>query len=351
MAKEFTSVAKAAFDTSAHLIAGPDMNFHRFMMAFVKDCEGLVATINQVKVDQSTDQSGISRVSQDASSAGTIAGFRAESLADWARVHRYCSVAIAKELAQLSGAALDHSKLGNLTNVADHAFYLLTDGTRELTANWDAGTWKIRAWFFQSDIATGTAPFLVASTTVVTNLNADRVDGLHATAFVKGPFSSTDNAIARFQLTTGQFLEDSKALLDDSGNITAAGANQRIRAYGVAEVASSAPTAVIGMFWINTAESPAAPTRGPINVITADTTIDVTYDWIRVDPTSGPVAITLPLASVLPGKPFDITNIGTGVVTVKAAGSDTINGDATQIIDSKYNSMTIVSDGSNWGIL
>lgn len=35
-----------------------------------------------------------------------------------------------------------------------------------------------------SDVATGTAPLTVASTTVVTNLNADTVDGEHASAFV-----------------------------------------------------------------------------------------------------------------------------------------------------------------------
>lgn len=51
------------------------------------------------------------------------------------------------------------------------------DGTIPLTANWDAGAFEIRAETFQSDIATGTAPFIVASTTVVANLNVDQVDG------------------------------------------------------------------------------------------------------------------------------------------------------------------------------
>lgn len=54
---------------------------------------------------------------------------------------------------------------------------LLQDGSRPLTANWDAGSFKITAQQLESDIATGTAPFIVASTTLVTNLNADLWDG------------------------------------------------------------------------------------------------------------------------------------------------------------------------------
>jgi hypothetical protein len=54
---------------------------------------------------------------------------------------------------------------------------LKADGSVPLTANWDAGAFEIRAQTFQSDVATGTAPIIVASTTVVANLNADKVDG------------------------------------------------------------------------------------------------------------------------------------------------------------------------------
>ena len=53
---------------------------------------------------------------------------------------------------------------------------LLADGSVPLTANWDAGAFEIRAQTFESDVTTGTAPFVVASTTLVTNLNADQLD-------------------------------------------------------------------------------------------------------------------------------------------------------------------------------
>ena len=56
--------------------------------------------------------------------------------------------------------------------------YLLTHLPAQ-TQNWDAGAVEIRAQTFESDVATGTAPFTIASTTVSTNLNADQVDGKH----------------------------------------------------------------------------------------------------------------------------------------------------------------------------
>lgn len=60
---------------------------------------------------------------------------------------------------------------------------LLADGSVPLTANWDVGAFSITGLRFISDQATGTAPFTVASTTVVTNLNADLLDGFSSTAF------------------------------------------------------------------------------------------------------------------------------------------------------------------------
>lgn len=54
---------------------------------------------------------------------------------------------------------------------------VLKDGSVALTANWAAGAFKITAKTFESDVATGTAPFIVASTTKVPNLNAETVDG------------------------------------------------------------------------------------------------------------------------------------------------------------------------------
>lgn len=61
------------------------------------------------------------------------------------------------------------------------ADYVWRDGTKALTANWDAGGFKITAQQLAADIAIGTAPLIITSTTKVTNLNADYVDGQHRT--------------------------------------------------------------------------------------------------------------------------------------------------------------------------
>ena len=52
------------------------------------------------------------------------------------------------------------------------ANYLLVDGSRALSANWDVGAFTITGTQFISDIAGGTAPFVVTSTTEVANLKA-----------------------------------------------------------------------------------------------------------------------------------------------------------------------------------
>lgn len=51
----------------------------------------------------------------------------------------------------------------------------------ELPSDWDVGPRQIRALSFYSDQTTGVSPLVVSSTTKVTNLNADLLEGYHAT--------------------------------------------------------------------------------------------------------------------------------------------------------------------------
>ena len=78
----------------------------------------------------------------------------------------------------------DGAALWKLVNTSVSG-YLKADGTVPLTANWDVGAYKVTANQLESDVAGGTAPLVVTSTTKVTNLNADQLDGLDDTAFVK----------------------------------------------------------------------------------------------------------------------------------------------------------------------
>ena len=61
--------------------------------------------------------------------------------------------------------------------------YVLIDGTREMTDDWDIGPHELRAETVHVDVTTGTAPFIVASTTLVDNLNADLLDGSEEAVF------------------------------------------------------------------------------------------------------------------------------------------------------------------------
>lgn len=105
---------------------------------------------------------------------------------------------------------LDHGSLTGL-NDDDHGQYLRTDGARALIHDWDAGDYEIRSESFESDVATGTIPLVVASTTKCTNLNADYLDGLHDTAFVKANGTvalSTNWDAGSFEIRSATFESD-----------------------------------------------------------------------------------------------------------------------------------------------
>lgn len=92
---------------------------------------------------------------------------------------------------------IDHTAISNIgtnshsdidTHIADNTVhftiaslnlsdYIKKDGTDQLTANWDAGNYRITASTFSSDVAISTAPLTVVSTTLVANLNCDLLDG------------------------------------------------------------------------------------------------------------------------------------------------------------------------------
>ncbi len=67
--------------------------------------------------------------------------------------------------------------------------------------------------------------------------------------------------------------------------------------------------------------------------------------------TSGTVDATLPTAASIAGREYEIVNSGTGVVTLKTTSSQTVGGLASGAITLRqYQSIKVVSDGSNWQI-
>jgi hypothetical protein len=82
--------------------------------------------------------------------------------------------------------------------------------------------------------------------------------------------------------------------------------------------------------------------------ITALRTLDAT-DFM-VECTSGTYSVTLPTAVGISGKQYTIKNSGTGVVTIDADGTETIDGSLTKAL-VQYNSLTIMSNNTGWIIL
>ncbi len=73
----------------------------------------------------------------------------------------------------------------------------------------------------------------------------------------------------------------------------------------------------------------------------ADNTIDCT----------GTFTLSLPTASGITGRIYNIKNSGTGTLTIDPSGSETIDGSTTLVSVIQYSTYTIKSDGTNWIII
>ncbi len=78
-----------------------------------------------------------------------------------------------------------------------------------------------------------------------------------------------------------------------------------------------------------------------------------TDDVIPCDATSAGFTVNLPAAAGVAGKVFAIkkTDASANVITVDGNSSETIDGATTKTLTIQYESIQIVSDGSNWHIL
>ncbi len=101
---------------------------------------------------------------------------------------------------------------------------LLADGSVPLSANWDVGAFTVTALKFTSDQATGTAPFTVASTTQVTNLNASTLESNAASYFaVASHAMATHSDEDSYSISTSGTLATGNATI--TGDLTVTGAH------------------------------------------------------------------------------------------------------------------------------
>jgi len=96
--------------------------------------------------------------------------------------------------------------------------------------------------------------------------------------------------------------------------------------------------------------------------VNVTTVAGATYTVLRTDDiihstysATGAVTITIPTALMAEKKTFTIKdaggNAGTNNITIITQGVETIDGSATYVINSDYDSITLYSDGNNWYII
>jgi hypothetical protein len=186
---------------------------------------------------------------------------------------------------------------------------------------WDSGTTGIKSARFTSTVATGTAPFTVASTTNVANLNASSLAG--ATFAAPGAIGGTTPS-------TGTFT-----------TLSATGAITSTLATGTAPftVASTTPVANLA---INAAGVPAMPVpygtgAGSVNVMTVTTVPAVATN------AAGTIVAVLPnLANTTATPTLNVG--GAGAMTITRFGQHAL-------VSSDYTTTAIayfVSDGTRW---
>jgi phage FluMu protein gp41 len=123
-----------------------------------------------------------------------------------------------------SGAAvvanLDADKLDGIEATG----FVKANGTVALTANWDAGGYEIRAQTLESDVATGTAPLTIASTTKVANLNVDKLDDQEGSYYLAAANATGTLAVNRGGTGAATFTDGGILLGSGTSAITALGA-------------------------------------------------------------------------------------------------------------------------------
>jgi len=123
---------------------------------------------------------------------------------------------------------------------------------------------------------------------------------------------------------------------------------------GVTLISGVEPTVpATGQMWLDTSATGSAGSGIlTVNTVTADLTLTTSHRFIRCDASAGPIVVTLPAAASNAGRKYCVKKIDSSAnsVTIDGNASDTIDGDATAVIVSQYEEVSVVSDGSNWDI-
>lgn len=146
---------------------------------------------------------------------------------------------------------------------------------------------------------------------------------------------SVDNAVIRYDGTTGQVIQESGVIIDDSSNMI-----------GVNTLA------------VNVAGSPNSTLQVDgsialgVRTVAATGPLTIADNIILVDASGGDVDVTLPLASGTSGRSYNIKRVDntSNIVRVLRSGADTIDGAINKPLAIQYEAYQFVSDGSGWFI-
>jgi uncharacterized protein (TIGR02145 family) len=88
-----------------------------------------------------------------------------------------------------------------------------------------------------------------------------------------------------------------------------------------------------------------------VTTITSATTLNQTHNVVLCN--TGPYTVTLPAVASNAGKVYYIKNIDTNGddITIDGAGSETIDGSTTYLLDAYKHSVRIICDGSSWHVI
>lgn len=178
---------------------------------------------------------------------------------------------------------------------------------------------------------------------------------------VTGPASSTDHALARFDLTTGKLLQNSGVIVDDSNNITGVAsievtnnirntqltASRAVVTDGDKDLASATTTATeIG--YVNGVTSPIQDQFTALRLTpTASKTGNynaVNGELVLCNSSGGTFAVTLPTATA--GHRVGIKKTDSSFTTVSITG--TVDGVSGNSVDTQYEVLVLVANGTNW---
>lgn len=197
--------------------------------------------------------------------------------------------------------------------------------------------------------------------TISGNITADpgiTIDGVDIGATVCATCAPTFKDLTLASPATGLTIA-THVVVDSSGNIAAAYLTGTIPALTGVNLtnlnASNLASGTVAIARIGTG-SPSALNYlrgdGAWSVIAATTAKSATYSAVAGDfvLATGTFTVTLPAAASNTNAEINVKNVSTGVITIGRTGADTIDGATSQSLATQYQSMTLVSDGTNWWI-